>query len=94
MKQPIVANNNQFSRHQNYFQPQQPAFPRALPLYTTNGNNTPIAMNQMYFNSTQNNHMQMEQEVRHQQQLPIHLLQQPIPIDLVGFLKFIFDTDY
>jgi hypothetical protein len=83
MKQPNAPINH-FNRHQNFFQ-QQPAFPRAMPMYPPNVNNAPIAM-MNYFNAAPSI-QPMEQEVRQQLQFQPQQpqqQQQPIPIDLVS----------
>lgn len=81
--------NNPYNRnHANFFQPQQqPSFARtALPMFTTNVTNNPIAM-MNYFNAHPlQQAMQNEPEINYYGNNNISQLKQQIPIDIVSSL--------
>lgn len=81
--------NNPYNRNQSYFHPNQQtpqAFNRALPMFSANLANAPIAM-MNYFNQHTLSHpanMEHENGFTNHHQAP---QKQQIPIDLVSFLN-------
>ena len=87
---PHVPLNNMYNRNPNhFFQPQQQAFQRALPVYSTTVTNTPISM-MNYFNAPNPHAMNHESEHSYIQPNPSQhqplQQKQSMPIDLVNFL--------